>query len=176
MATLAAIPSPGKFPKSLNTKSVTPPSFSWAAGVHYRETCLSPRKGGDVPKSLNPNLTPIPKGKCPLPVQLDLQPHFFCCVIFLLLFRKISGYGGLRRFCLLFKVEYECLFLHPPFFGPSYLTLLAWKNQVMAQIRVKGCRDAIYALLAEALTITPQHCVLPTKQTNAYHFPGWPLW
>lgn len=73
MATLAAIPSPGKFPKSLNTKSVTPPSFSWAAGVHYRETCLSPRKGGDVPKSLNPNLTPIPKGKCPLPSLMTLS-------------------------------------------------------------------------------------------------------
>lgn len=101
MATLAAIPSPGKFPKSLNTKSVTPPSFSWAAGVHYRETCLSPQKGGDVPKSLNPNLTPIPKGKCPLPVQLDLQPHFFCCVIFYYLERSVDMVACVDFVCFL---------------------------------------------------------------------------
>lgn len=53
MATLAASPSPGKYPKSLNTKSVTPPSFPWAVGVHYRETYSTHWRGE---KYQNPSL------------------------------------------------------------------------------------------------------------------------
>lgn len=56
-------------------------------------------------------------------------------------------------------------------FLPSLPTCL--KDQVMAQMGSKVVLWC-YALLAEALT--PRLFVLPTKRTNAYHFPGPPLY